>query len=294
MPVLFFGIANFFWWVCLYLYVPVLPVYVQLSGAPLNMVGLVLAAYSIPQVILRIPIGVWADQLLRRKPLAAAGMLFALLGALGLGLAETPWLLFLARMIVGVGAAIWVVFPIYLAAYYPPEDSGRAIGMINTIRGAALIVATAGGGFMAEVSGFRPTFFVAAFLGVLALLALMLAKEKPAVRTGSVSWGRFSSVAAQPLLIAVSMMGILFHFTSFAGVFGFIPVYAAEIGASSSDLGLITMVNLGFSTLGSLAAVWVWEKFGYRLTIICGAVLCSASLLAVPFIPAAADLRWIC
>jgi MFS family permease len=248
------------------------------------MVGVVLAAYAIPQVLLRIPIGVWADRLVRRKPLVVAGIIFASLGALGLGISTNPWLMFLSRMIVGVGAATWVVFTIYFTAYYPTEDSGRAIGLINFVRGGALIVATAGGGFIAEVSGFRPTFFGAAVLGVFALLALLLAKERPVSSARAISWRGFSSVATHPLLITVSIMGILTLFATFAGVFGFVPVYAAEIGASSSELGLITMINLGFSTAGTLLAVWVWERLGYRTAIILGAMINGVSLFFIPFI----------
>ena len=111
------------------------------------MVGVVLAAYSIPQVLLRIPIGVWADRLVRRKPLVLAGMVFASLGALGLGISTDPWLLFPARMTAGLGAATWVVFTIYFTAYYPAKDTGRAIGLLSFVRGGALIVATVSGGF---------------------------------------------------------------------------------------------------------------------------------------------------
>jgi MFS family permease len=288
--VLSFCIANFLWWVCLYLYVPVLPVYIQSSGARLNMVGIVLAAYAIPQVLLRIPIGVWADRLLRRKPLVVAGIIFASLGALGLGISTDPWLLFFARITVGVGAATWVVFTIYFTAYYPAKDSGRAIGLLNFVRGGSLIAATAGGGFMAEVSGMRQTFFGAALMGVLALLALLFAKERPVEHSRAVTWRNFSSVATRPLLITVSIMGIMSHFAVFAGVFAFIPVYAVEIGASSSELGLITMMNLVFSTVGALGAVWIWARLGYRAAIILGAVISGLSLLAFPFIPEVAVL----
>ncbi len=283
--ILAFCVANFFWWICLYLYVPVLPVYIQSSGAGLNIVGIVLAAYAIPQVLFRIPIGLWADRLARRKSLVLAGVIFAALGALGLGLSTDPWLLFSARMVVGIGAATWVVFTTYFTAYYPESDSGRAIGLLNFVRGGALIVATAGGGFLADVSGFRPTFFGAAVMGILALFAMVFAKERTPDYSGALTRRSFSSVVTSPLLITVSIMGIMSHFSIFAGVFGFIPVYAAEIGASSSQLGLITMINLGFSTVAALWAVWVWEKLGYRSTIILGTVVSGLSLLAVPFIP---------
>ena len=98
------------------------------------------------------------------------------------------------------------------------------------------------------------------------------------------SWQSFQSVATRPLLLLVSIMAILLHFAVFTGVFSFIPIYATEIGASSSVLGLITMINLGFSALGALGAVWFWEKFGYRFTMISSALLIGGSLLSIPFI----------
>ena len=280
----FFCIVNFLWWISLYLYVPLLPVYIQSTGANLDVVGAVLSAYAIPQVLLRIPIGIWSDRLGKRKPLVGAGIVFTSVGALGLGLAKTPWLLFLARMTTGVGAATWVVFPVYFTAYYPADDSGRAIGLINFVRSVALIAATAGGGLMAEKLGLRSPYFFAALFGISALPALLTTKESPMSKMPVASWVNFRSVVTRPLLIAISAMAILLTFTTFAGVFGFVPVYAAGLGASSSELGLITMINLVFAALGALGAAWVWERVGYRSTIIWSALLIGASLFATPFI----------
>jgi MFS family permease len=250
------------------------------------MVGAVLSAYAIPQVLLRISIGIWSDRLGRRKHLVAGGIIFTSFGALGLGLSATPWLLFLSRMVTGIGAAAWVVFPLYFSAYYPANDSGKAIALINFVRSVALIAATAGGGFIAEGFGLSKPFFLAALLGVFALLALMATKESPIRRMLTPSWRSSLSVATRPLLLMVSLMSILLHFSVFTGVFGFVPIYAAGIGASNSELGLITMINLGFSALGALVAVWVWERLGYRSTMTWSALLIGGSLFAIPFITA--------
>ncbi len=284
--VFLFCILNLFWWVGLYLYVPILPIYIQTGGTGLNTVGVILSAYAIPQVLLRIPLGIWSDRLRQRKPLVAVGIIFTSVGALGLGLTTNPWVLFLSRMTTGIGAAAWVVFPLYFNAYYPASDSGRAIGLINFVRSVALIAATAGSGFIAEGFGLNRPFFLAALLGIPALLALSLTKESPISRELTPSWRSTLSVATRPLLLTVSLMAILLHFAVFTGVFGFIPIYAAEIGASDSTIGLITMINLGFSAFGALVAVWIWEKLGYRATITLSAFLIGISLFAIPFINA--------
>ena len=282
--VFLFCILNLFWWVGLYLYVPIFPVYIQSAGTSLNTVGVILSAYAVPQVLLRIPLGIWSDRLRRRKPLVAGGIIFTSLGALGLGLTTNPWILFLSRITTGIGAAAWVVFPLYFHAYYPANDSGKAIGLINFVRSVALIVATAGSGFIAEGFGLNKPFFLAALLGVPALLALSLTKESPISQVSASSGRSTLSVATRPLLLTVSLMAILLHFAVFTGVFGFIPIYAAEIGASDSQLGLITMINLGFSAFGALVTVWIWERLGYRLTITLSAFLISISLFVIPFI----------
>ncbi len=80
-PVLVAG-GIFFYWLSLYLYVPILPLHAQDLGASLSMVGAVIAAYSIAQVVLRLPLGIAADTFARRKPFAIASMAVAALGAL--------------------------------------------------------------------------------------------------------------------------------------------------------------------------------------------------------------------
>ncbi len=261
-----------------------MPVYIQSTGAGLGAVGGILSAYAIPQILLRIPIGIWSDRLGSRKSMVAAGIIFSSLGALGLGLAATPGFLFLSRIVTGIGAATWVVFPLYFSAYYAERDSGKAIGLINFVQNGALIVATAAGGFIAEGFGISRVFYVAALLGIFALLALMLTKEAPLRRTATLSWRDSMSIATRPLLLIVSLMAILLNFALFTAVFGFIPIYAAEIGASSSQLGLITMINLGFSAIAALGVAWIREKLGSRQTIIWSALLIGGTLFAIPFI----------
>lgn len=248
------------------------------------MVGIVLSAYAIPQVILRIPIGILSDRLGRRKLLVAGGIIFTSIGALGLGLSTTPWFLFISRMITGIGAASWVVIPLYFSAYFPASESGKAIGINNFVRNLALISATASGGLIAEIFGLSSPFFIAALLGVLAFFALILTKEPTISRISAQICASTISVATRPLLLMVSLMSILLYFSTFTGVFGFTPIYAAGIGASSSQLGLITMINLGSSAIGTLTAVWIWERIGYRSTMFWSALLIASSMFAIPYI----------
>jgi len=281
--VLLFSVATFFYWAGLYFYMPIFSVYAKSLGASLSLVGVIVAAYAIPQVIFRIPLGILFDSVRRRKSLIAVGILVTSAGALGLGLAPGPWTLFGARVVTGVGAAAWVAFAVYFAAYYPESAAPRAIGIINFIQGAAIVAATYGGGMVAQNLGDRSAFYGAAVLGLVALGAHLAARE-PAVatRVRRISRADLTAVARYWPLIIVSLMGVLSQFANWAGLFGFVPVYAARIGADRSDLGLITMVSLAASALASLLTVHIVRATGSRVSSVLGAVLLGGTMVFVP------------
>ena len=283
--ILCFCAAAFFYWTSLYLYVPVLPIYAQSLGASLSMVGVVIASYALPQLLLRIPVGLCFDSIRNRKALVALGLVTASAGALGLGLAGNVWHLCLARALTGAAAAAWVAFTVLLTSYYPQESAARAIGLINSVNGTAMVVATSSGGAIAEMFGYRHAFLTAAVLGLVGLLALSFAIQPPvARRPQSISRRSFRQVATHPLLLTVTSIAILAQFANFAGIFGFTPVYAASIGASSADLGIITMMALAASVVAALTSVRVAERWGYTFTIALGAVLMGGGLLSIPSI----------
>jgi MFS family permease len=276
-----FGVATFFYWASLYLYVPILPVYAQSVVDSLAMVGVVISSYALPQLLLRIPIGLYYDSVTRRKPLVLVSMAMCLGGAVGLAYAGGGGTMFLARAMTGVGAAGWVAFTTFFTGYYRAHRSARAIGTINAVNQVALVVATGSGGVLADVGGYRVVFLVAAGLAVLGLLAMALARE-PAVVAKSHPAGGFRGVATSPLLVASAGMAILLQFATFSSIFGFIPSYGASIGANSSQLGAITMVTLAAGAVASLASVRLAERFGYSSALGLGAALFGLSLLLVP------------
>ncbi|MFQ5996151.1 MAG: MFS transporter [Dehalococcoidales bacterium] len=291
--IFFFCAATFFFWTALYLYVPILPVYAQSLGSSLSMVGVIVASYAMPQLLLRIPVGLLFDAITRRRLLLAGGIATASVGALGLGLAPNPWFLFLARIITGIGAATWVTFTVYFTAYYPPESTRRAIGIINFVQGTAIVVATACGGVIAEAWGSSYTFWGATLLGIAGLIALLSSQEPFLSQAEPVSWKRFKLIATFPPLLMVSFMGILAQFANWAGLFGFIPVYADQIGASSADLGIITMLTLASSAVAALIVAPVAKRWGSSFTILLGAVLMGSAIFSVPLIHSVNVLKTI-
>ena len=179
------------------------------------------------------------------------------IGALGLAIAPSAWWIFGARTVTGIGAAAWVAFTAYFAAYYSTgTELKRAISLINFVQGAAMVLATYSGGLIAQRMGYGSTFYGAAILAFVAFILLLFAGQPVIKKLDAVSFSRLkSSVMYAPLLV-VSLMGVLSQFANWTGLFGFVPVYAAGIGATSADLGIINMVSLAASALRQRHPEW--------------------------------------
>ena len=158
------AVATYFFWISLYLYVPVLPLHAQELGANLEMVGIIIASYAIGQLLLRIPIGVGSD-IVGRKPFAVAALVLSALGAVWLALSPDPWSLFAARTLTGIAAAGWVAISVLFASYYPAGNTTRAMAVIMSVNTLSLVTATFVGGIVAQYFGNLSTFYGAAGIG---------------------------------------------------------------------------------------------------------------------------------
>ncbi len=279
-----FYIGTFFYWMAMYLYVPVLPVYAQSLGASLTTVGIIVAAYALPQFLFRIPLGIWSDALGRQKPLIIGGGIILVTGSVGLALSPTPLYLGLFRTLIGVGAAMWVVFPIYLVTFYSGEKMEQSVGVLNFVTGAALVAATLLGGLISDYFSETTAFYTAAGLAVVCILCMLVTRERRIPSTSTRSWRDFGQVARRPLLVVVSIMALLMFLADFSSIWGFVPVYAAGIGASDTQLGILTMMVTAGTMVGSLIVAGMTKRLGQLLPIVIAAVFLGLSLLAVPFI----------
>ena len=278
-----FGSSTFLFWTALYLYVPILPAHAEAMGASLVMVGAVISSYAIAQLLLRMPVGAWADHVGRRKPFVVGGLLFASGGAAAMAVAPEPWSLFAGRAVTGIAAATWVVSSVFFASYFTAERTARGIGIISFVNNGAMVAATSVGGLLADQWDAEVVFAIAAVLGLIGVGFLLPVREQRTTG-GAMSLQSYLTVALQPDLLRVSFASMLVHFAGFATIFSFTLVYAARMGAGPSDLGLITGSYLGAATVATLVTVYLVERSGYLFTITLGVAVMGGTLLVTPLV----------
>ena len=120
----------------------------------------VVIIYALTIAALLLPMGRLSD-LIGRKRIYVAGMVVLALGAVLSGLSPSLEMLFPARILQGVGAAMTqgTGMAIILSAF-PANEKGRAIGLYMTMVGVGAIAGPAVGGMAVDAFGWRVVFFL--------------------------------------------------------------------------------------------------------------------------------------
>ena len=279
-----FCLAVFFFWAAQYVYVPVLPVYAQSLGASMTAIGLIAGAYGLTQLLLRIPLGILSDLTGRRKPFIIAGGVCTLASSLGLIAARTPLELALWRGMAGVASATWVATVVLFGSYFGDGSEAWSMGVVSFLNSLGQISATSAGGTLADRWGLISPFYAGVALSVVAMVAFFWVHEQPVKKRAAVSAGQLLSIGCDATLLKVSAIGALAQYATFATAYAFVPVYAAQIGASGAQLGMLMAAFLGTYTLTSLAAGAIVERWGERTAIVGGMLFFAVGTLVVPLL----------
>lgn len=277
--------CTVFFWSALYAYVPILSPYARLIGASLSQVGLVIASYGLTQFLFRFPIGVWSGYIGRQKPFVMSGFILALFSSLGMALSPNTWLLLFFRALSGVSASMWVAFTVLYSNYYPDEQSTKAMSLITFSSGLAQMLSTYIGGKVADIYGWTMPFYIGSVLALLGATLVLPIDEKRAQTRFAISHEKLKTILLHKRLWAVSMMTSLSHFSTFVTTYAFLPIYAMDIGATKSDLGLIMFLTHLCQTISTyLAGTLVAPKVGYKATVSMSFISASLLILYIPYI----------
>ena len=265
---------------------PVLPAMIAPLGITDAEIGLVIAVYTAPAIVLAPLVGVAADRY-GRRPLLAGGLL--LFGTAGTAVAFAPgfgWVLAL-RAVQGIGFS--AVIPLTIVLIGDLLEDRREVsgqGMKVFIDRVGELFLPPLGGALALI-GWRWPFLLYAAAVPLGLLAFAWMPETR--RKSADSLGRYlrdvARVARNPRLLLAFAAGFLRFFLDYA-FFTYLPLFVVRShGLTTAGAGLLrSLLALGAmvtsSQAGRLAASWD------KGSLVLGAFIASGlALLAVPFAP---------
>ncbi|MBI3950233.1 MAG: MFS transporter [Acidobacteria bacterium] len=272
---------------------PLLPYYAHQE--PFNasewQIGMLVASYSLMQFIFA-PIWGRVSDRVGRRPIILLSLMGSTVSYLIFGLAQTMWMLFLARMLAGIGAANIPTAQAYIADTTTPENRAKGMGMIGAAFGLGFIFGPAVGGFLSHW-GYSVPGFVAAGIcfADFALTYFLLPeslKEKGVSRPArhAARWSMITEAFSRPF---VGTLLILFFIATFAlanmeATFALLSKVRyhyteAQTGYIFAYMGLLTTLVQG----GMIRPLV--RKLGEHKLIVIGTLVFAMSLLLLPYTP---------
>lgn len=161
-----------------------LPTISRMMGLDLKVLQWVILVFLLTVSATLLVAGRLAD-LVGRKWIYTGGFLVLMAGSLICGLASGFFILLVGRVIQAVGAAMPMANGMAItAATFPPEERGRALGIVGSVVAIGAFLGPVLGGFLVDVLGWRWVFLINLPLGTLAFFAALglLPQDRPARR----------------------------------------------------------------------------------------------------------------
>jgi len=249
-------------WFAQYIYVPFLTPYLLSLAISATAAGVIIGAYGVTQMILRIPLGLTLDIYRQHKLVILIGVLLAGLSSLGMLLFPSPGMLFLSNALSGVASSAWISYTILYTSYYDSAHSTKAIGTISVFFQSGILLAFLAGGLLVSHFGVQMLFKVSFASGMVgALLSLFIPHERASKGT-NVTVASLLKVIRDRRVVTFSLLSGMAWFVVFATVFSFSTSTAKSLGASGPQLGIFSMLY-GAGTIGG--AHFVTTRFGHSL-----------------------------
>jgi DHA1 family tetracycline resistance protein-like MFS transporter len=236
---------------------PLLPLYADRFGASGVEVGLLVTVYSLVQFFMAPFWGRLSDRV-GRRPVLIVGLLGSAISYVVFAYASTLLMLFVSRILAGLGGSTVPVAEAYIADVTEPEKRAGGIGLLGAAFGIGFIVGPAVGGILASVDPVAPGLTAAVLCGSNALLALALLPESLRLQPNAHSSGHqgwipyLQHVARSPDILSILAVYLFFSMAwavlqptlSLFGAQRF-GMGAREVGYLFAFLGLISAIVQG-------------------------------------------------
>ena len=268
-----------------------LPFYAERIGIGLAMIGLLIAAYDLAEIISKPIFGALADRQGMKRTMLIGIVVFIAASLLYLVI-DPRWLL-AVRFLQGIGAAALSAVSLALVGVYYRQERGRAFGVYNALKGAGYVVSPLLGGLIVARQNFSGIFIASAGVGVLALLLSLALPSETDASSGTLdddddfSMRSFLAVFREPQILPWYAVTVVNMF--FIGIlFGFLPVRAHALGLTPAASGLLlSAVSLAYVVIQPLAGMLA-DRLSPGLTIRLGLLLAGVAVIAVPFVQGSA------
>lgn len=249
--------------------IPFLPIYLESElGADAKSVnmwsGVVFAVTFAISAVVAPLWGRLSDRTGRKLMMLRSSILLAVAYFLG-GIVQTPFQLFLMRVVQGFAAGLWPACLAMLSAYVPKNRIGIAMGLMQSANICGGIIGPLLGGVLATAFGMRDSFFVGAGgLSLITIITIIFIKEPPREKPAAAAQEGAPKPRRESLLKDRGILALMLAagFTSLVimQVQPVMTVYIATFGEVSKEN--LMMLSGAIFSLGGLAGAIAAPQWG--------------------------------
>lgn len=270
------------------LIIPVLPGFMQMLGINSTTLGYLISFMGFSQLLFSPLAGQWADQY-GRKVLIVCGIGMFGISQYMFAFADELWMLYLSRLLGGVGIAfITPAITAYIADITTEDSRAKVLGRMGAAMSFGIVIGPGIGGFLAEY-GLRLPFYAASAASAFSMIATcfllpetltkekqLLARHSPQNRKGLISQIALSFRAPYRLLFLLIFI-LTFGLVNVEVIFG---LYVdKKYGFTPKDIAILLMAGVTMGVIvQALLIDWLLRFFGERQVISMGMFLSAVSL----------------
>lgn len=248
------------------LVIPVMPTIMNELGISGSIVGYLVAAYAIAQMVISPIAGKWVDHY-GRKPMIIIGLFIFAFSEVLFGLGRSVSVLFISRILGGLSAAcIMPAVTAFIADITTRNERSKALGYMSAVINTGFIIGPGIGGFLGEISIRLPFFAAAVFGAAAAIISLFFLKE-PARKEIEQKAEKLSIKTSfhkifHPMYAAAFALILIFSFglASFESLFSLFVDH--KFGLTPKDIAIIVM---GGGLLGAIAQLFLFDRLTKRM-----------------------------
>jgi DHA1 family multidrug resistance protein-like MFS transporter len=273
---------------------PVLPQYALSFSIPVALVGWAMSAFALARLVMDVPAGLLADRF-GRKRIMVSGLLLIILSSIAAGTASSYGWLILARIVGGIGSALYMTSAtIWVAQASAGNSRGRYMSLYTGLVFAGTAFGPTIGGYSAARFGLSAPFFAYAVFGLAGLIATLPLKEPADSSQTGRSKMRVKDIVSilsngSFMLVNCAVLALFFLRTGVRGTL--VPLYASlNLGLSEDRIGLLLTVAAVGTAISTFPSGWLSDRVGRKIPMMACLFLSGITALLIPLQESSAGL----
>lgn len=269
-------------WFAQYVYIPYQTPFLNGIGVPAGTIGVIVGAYGISQLVMRLPVGLMADHVGKHKRFIILGGLFAGLGSLCRILMPNGTGFLIANLFSGLASAMWISFMVCYTGFYSADRQQEGFSRIILYNNAGILAAFAFATLIYARTSMQLLCICSTISGLLAaVLACFMNNDKPAGKRPGIR--ELLPICLNKRLIFFALLALVQQGIQMATTMSFTNQVLKGLGATDGIVGMASIVYM-ISSCGcaALAGMPFFINLGFKKIVPLGFVAVTAYCVLVP------------